>query len=586
MNLGTFAALSDDRETSALSAGEFAKLRAVQAVVTVASAFSLVWFFNATLEDAHITFRYARNMALGWGFGVWNEGAPAVEGFTSTLWTLLIYAGFKLGLSPFALAKMLGWLAYVAAPLACCAAWSRWPLRRVDSARTARPDWLLYAAVVFTLYLPFSWYALSGMEATAFYAELTLLLLVPWLFARRSGRVVASVVLSSLLVVSRPEGVLLAAIGNLHQYVVEPKERSVLARPSFWGLGSAGAAILLLTAFRYLHFGEFVPNTYFAKGHGGPSHVVQGFIYVADCLLSTFPVALVVIFALVKKRRLLADRSFRVLLGSVLLYGAYMIKVGGDPKSAFPMWRHVVHLAPLWVFLFARCLEALFTQFRAGVLGLALALFVCDATVVARQRDLLVRDPLASLRRFGPFTNEPPLELFSWLAPFTSSDTLSAVVLGGQWPYYTHGRFIDMLGLTDAHVAKFGKFAKFGPVDSKTDVPHVLSRHPDVIDGYLDPVALERGACPPQMTGFRAEMLGQLIASPIFRDHYYFVTNAPYHSFARAIFVKDSFYERSQSAGMQAVRVTDTALYRGDCVADAPPNTAAKILARLGMPVR
>ncbi|MFT5442480.1 MAG: arabinofuranosyltransferase, partial [Myxococcota bacterium] len=49
-------------------------------------------------DDAFISFRYAKNLAMGHGI-VWNPG-EYVEGYTNFLWVLILAAGMRLGLSP------------------------------------------------------------------------------------------------------------------------------------------------------------------------------------------------------------------------------------------------------------------------------------------------------------------------------------------------------------------------------------------------------------------------------------------------------------------------------------------------------
>ena len=60
----------------------------------------LVNHFWFTTDDAYITFRYARNLAEGWG-PRFNVGAHApIEGYSNFLWMLLC-AGFeRVGLDP------------------------------------------------------------------------------------------------------------------------------------------------------------------------------------------------------------------------------------------------------------------------------------------------------------------------------------------------------------------------------------------------------------------------------------------------------------------------------------------------------
>ena len=62
------------------------------------------WDF--TIDDAYISFRYARNLIEGHGL-VYNPG-ERVEGYTNLVWTLFIAAGMKMGIDPHPLTKVLG----------------------------------------------------------------------------------------------------------------------------------------------------------------------------------------------------------------------------------------------------------------------------------------------------------------------------------------------------------------------------------------------------------------------------------------------------------------------------------------------
>ena len=55
----------------------------------------LAWINRFVQDDAYISFRYARNLADGFGL-VWNIG-ERVEGYTNFLWTLLMVPAFWLG---------------------------------------------------------------------------------------------------------------------------------------------------------------------------------------------------------------------------------------------------------------------------------------------------------------------------------------------------------------------------------------------------------------------------------------------------------------------------------------------------------
>src|SRR5262252_10245210 len=50
-----------------------------------------------TIDDAYITFRYARHFAEGYGLGAWNHTGEHVEGYSSLLWTLLLAGAAWIG---------------------------------------------------------------------------------------------------------------------------------------------------------------------------------------------------------------------------------------------------------------------------------------------------------------------------------------------------------------------------------------------------------------------------------------------------------------------------------------------------------
>src|SRR6266508_2451533 len=119
------------------------------AAMSIATALAVI-LWRATLDDAYITFRYARHLAEGYGFGAWNHTGEHVEGYSSLLWMLLLAGAARLGVDVRIASKVLG----IAAALIVIAAlvW-----RRDD-----RPAFL--AGLFLALYVPFLLYAASGME--------------------------------------------------------------------------------------------------------------------------------------------------------------------------------------------------------------------------------------------------------------------------------------------------------------------------------------------------------------------------------------------------------------------------------------
>ncbi|MDF1514038.1 MAG: hypothetical protein P1S60_09535 [Anaerolineae bacterium] len=157
----------------------------------------------APLDDAYITFQYARQIALGQPYA-YNVGDPPTTGMTSPLFGFLLAGVYLLGftgesLPAFAVGSGVIWLALTA--------WltTRLVLRLVDEATTGLWPWA--AAVLVTLTGAVQWGCFNGME-TGLFTVLTLAALEAF-FAKRTEWCVLWLGLASL---TRPEGQLLAGL--------------------------------------------------------------------------------------------------------------------------------------------------------------------------------------------------------------------------------------------------------------------------------------------------------------------------------------------------------------------------------------
>src|SRR4249920_3126077 len=156
----------DDR--SPVTGAAFSRRDAIllaSAAITVVAGLTILLSIVITLDDAYITYRYARHLAEGYGLGAWNHVGEHVEGYSSPLWTVLLAGAARLGVDVRIASKVFG----TAAALTVMAVLFR---RRDD-----RPAVL--TGVFLALYLPFMLYAASGMEAVAFTSLVTLALIGP-----------------------------------------------------------------------------------------------------------------------------------------------------------------------------------------------------------------------------------------------------------------------------------------------------------------------------------------------------------------------------------------------------------------------
>ncbi|MGH2538151.1 MAG: hypothetical protein ACRDHL_12210, partial [Candidatus Promineifilaceae bacterium] len=155
------------------------------------------------LDDAWIHQTYARNLAAEGRLSYGPAGASA--GSTSPLYTVLLAAGYRLGLPHNIWSLALGWLALAGLGLAGAHLWGRlWP--KAAGASFA-------AGAILVLSWQFVWAAGSGMETLLFTA------LAVEVLARRAGPEAAKQgglfvtgLLAGLLVLARPDGLALLAL--------------------------------------------------------------------------------------------------------------------------------------------------------------------------------------------------------------------------------------------------------------------------------------------------------------------------------------------------------------------------------------
>ncbi|WP_263831203.1 hypothetical protein [Salinibacter sp.] len=225
----------------------------VLGAVVMAIGLFVAWPF--TVDDAFISFRYAKNFAEGHGL-VWNPGLDPVEGYTNFSWVVLcaLYETV-LGTSEVP-AKVSG----VVSLVGVLALVGRSVYRQTES-----PSLSACATGGLLLFPPTYYHAVSGLE-TMFFA---LLLVAVFEVGRRiregtRSRLLLGLVpaLGVLLGLTRPEGLVPGAV--VFGFVISQASPESRRRLLTYTAVAAIPAVLYM-AWRTSHFGHLLPNTFYAK---------------------------------------------------------------------------------------------------------------------------------------------------------------------------------------------------------------------------------------------------------------------------------------------------------------------------------
>jgi len=428
-------------------------------------------FWDHTVDDAFMSFRYARNLVEGHGL-VFNPG-ERVEGYTNFLWVILAAGAIAIGADPVSFARLVG-LAATGAMVVCV---HRAALRVTSSRLLAACGSLLVA-----LSPAVAAWTTGGLETPLFACLLTW---ATWLVAEGAddGRLPpASALLVGAAVLTRPEGLLVAASLAGATWLPALRRAYTTRRRLAW-IAVVLAIVVPFLLWRTLYYGELLPNTFHAKVGSGGRQIARGVRYLFDFALDCglwIPPALAALLLTVKRR------SIAVVASVVVPYLAYVVYVGGD---ALPMYRFFVPILGLLAITMAAGARALADRMAAtgararlarhatliaAVALAAPALFDLRAAFTGPAFDYIEQD-----RREVRLWREVGL----WFRQHAAPGDSIALIPAGAIPYYSGLVTIDMLGLNDRTIARAPvREMGSGPAGhEKYDTGYVLSRQPTYI---------------------------------------------------------------------------------------------------------
>jgi hypothetical protein len=421
-------------------------------------------------DDAFITFRYARNLAAGFG-PVFNAG-ERVEGYTSFGWMIIFALIHYLGIEPVTISRALGLFLGAATLVICFRFMSR---RRANASLVISCIPLIFLA----LNSGFALWARGGMETLLF------AFLVSWAAFSTLDKKMARALTGSLYALAflvRPEGLLFFALALLY---ILYESRSTREAIKF-----AAPIFLILVPYqiwRMSFYGALLPNTFYAKTTNGPELISAGFDYLCRAFTS-FRLGLFLLPFLASFIEAPSRRISAFFLWLALPYCAYVIYAGGD---WMPMFRFVIPLLPMYYVaasigmadLLEKDLSFRSTKYAClfWIAFIAIAGSLTFEYSVTRRTDLienyhgLLRD-----KRIG-----------LWLAENVPGDTRIALGVVGVIPYYSRLETIDIWGITNADIARqtFKRNDIHSPGHVKYNAQLVLSKDTDIIiinTHYLD----------------------------------------------------------------------------------------------------
>lgn len=453
--------------------------------------YSFCWPFTP-VDDAYITYRFAQHWSQSLG-PVFNRQQLPVEGYSSLLWLLLLTLLAKIGASLPLASQIAG---------SFCALGTILVTSLHDFPK--RIHWL----AVFSLVLCFPWcyHMVNGLETALFCLLLTLMTLTSF----------SPLLLAVLLPLTRPEGFVLVLVWALVQ---QWTQRRIL-RPVLLQVLLAGLVTLAQILARRLYYHDWIANSARAKmlplGLAWP----HGLLDLARFTLavSGLGLAIVLIAVFLWRRRGQLEQKPAVARALFLLLAFPILATSGG--DSFPLWRFFVPLTPILFSLTDTAFTSVLTQLKmpqrtqqvAHILGI-----IAFASLLMLPWNLLL--PMVQLE--GQWVQRWRAIALELAKVLPNSTKIAAAPIGALG-YYTDFEVVDLVGLTDRHIAQLpADTTYFYPGHQRHDGPYALSLQPDLILLANGPLVQDK------QTPFPTQQIRvyeqDLVNSPIFQRDYQLV---------------------------------------------------------------
>jgi arabinofuranosyltransferase len=455
---GGAASTTERRVTDLLDrvvAGRWTAAEWLLYVVAAAAA----WTVRFVQDDAFITYRFARNLARGEGL-VFNPG-ERVEGYTNFLWTTLHALPEYLGWTTPLFSQVLGVVVMVGTVAVAL---------RLSRRVFGDPAMAYLATLALVANVTFLGYATGGLEtmlqALLVLSVASLLLPVGAVAVDQRGlRRVAAGVVAGVAVLNRMDSAVLVGTWFLVHLVVQWREdcdgraaRRVVALRSVAEFGVPALAVVVpWLVWKLAYYGELLPNTFYAKSAANPLvPFLFGLLYLL-CFFASYAAFLLIGRFRRRGRDFFAVPGTAQLLAVVPVWFLYICVVGAD----FMEFRFLVPVLPVLAML-AGYLVNVYRNPRTQAALVAVLLVFSGAHAVA---PTVVPYPVLTFRQISHWPAESPT---TWRAmgellhrefpggPLVPGQPMIAVAPLGVISYYSDLPTIDMLGLTDAWVARNG----------------------------------------------------------------------------------------------------------------------------------
>ncbi|MFC2140446.1 hypothetical protein ACFLQ1_01840 [Candidatus Auribacterota bacterium] len=446
-------------------------------------------YYIEPYDDSFISYRVARNLKQGYGFR-FNNGGEKLEGFSNFLWVVI-----------------LNFLAQFSIPLVNSSTWLGllFSLGTIfvsyQIAQRLFPKFTLIVPLLIILSDFFIVNSLNGLETSlfSFLFILTAYLFISGHFSNTSSAketlyLIFASASSFLVAAVRPEGILIFLSLTFFLIREEYPKKNLKKILSF--ILPCLFFYLPYTLWRYLYFGELLPNTFYARQlilfPSLSKQLLMGGLYFLTFFMDQLHFLLIFLFLpLIFTKKI--EKEFKCLLFLLLSYLGFIFLAGGDWNHMFGTFRFMMPLVAIFSLLALKEWSILSRNSKRGIpclLVLCLFFSQFNFTNVTRYPDYIAlemarRDTIFTTVKnifhspqliknkiINFLTSDGKIHLDAkaglWLKEHFKKEHLLASEQAGRLAFFSELPFIDLAGLVSHSIAHLtpgeylgGKYIKY-----------------------------------------------------------------------------------------------------------------------------
>lgn len=435
-------------------------------IFSVIIFFLSCWYFYPFIsDDSLISLRYAQRFIEGKGLS-WNDGHP-VEGYSNLLWILGISFLGKFGIDLILSARILGIL---------CSLATIWIILDYFKKQNVRKEYVFLAITLLVTTPCFAVWAIGGLEQPL-YVLLVTLTITEVMRIINTNSLKRAYYLSlwlGLLSITRPDGFLFSIITALFLLFINRNHKTNFKKIILLSIFVPSLFLLSQVIFRYIYYGEWVPNTALVKVKISFHHVIRGIYYHVKAFLGTLIMSSLGFYCLYILVFRKSSLSGIYLLFILLSWVGYISLVGGD---IFPAHRHYAVVLIFLVFSiilgmpYIKSIDLKNKKLITGSVIVLVVNFIVQTQLPLNQYALLERWEFRGMNLGERLKQNLPKE------------TLIAVTAAGCIPYASELPSIDLLGLNDYYIPRHppADFGNGSLAHELGDADYTMRRNPDII---------------------------------------------------------------------------------------------------------